>query len=106
MAFKTAAGIAFKAGMAAANPTLLEPIGQLKVLVPGDNMGDIMGDVTKRRGHVLGMNPAEDGLQEIEAEVPISEMSDFSTALRSITQGRGSFTLEFSRYEEAPQPIV
>lgn len=106
MAFKTAAGIAFKAGMAAANPTLLEPIGQLKVLVPGDNMGDIMGDVTKRRGRVLGMNPAEDGLQEIEAEVPISEMSDFSTALRSITQGRGSFTLEFARYEEAPQPIV
>ncbi len=77
----------------------------LKVIVPGDNMGDIMGDVTKRRGRVLGMNPA-DQMQEIEAEVPMAEMSDFATVLRSITQGRGSFTLNFERYEEAPQPVV
>ncbi len=106
MAFKTAAGIAFRNGMANANPTLLEPIGSLKVVVPGDNMGDIMGDVTKRRGRVLGMNPTDEGMQEIEAEVPMAEMSDFATVLRSITGGRGSFTLTFERYEEAPQPVV
>ncbi len=105
MAFKIAAGLAFRNGVAAANPTILEPIGMLKVIVPGDNMGDIMGDVTKRRGRVLGMNPA-DQMQEIEAEVPMAEMSDFATVLRSITQGRGSFTLNFERYEEAPQPVV
>ena len=69
-------------------------------------MGDIMGDINKRRGRVLGMNPAEDGLQELTAEVPMAEMGDFSTVLRSITQGRGSFTLNFERYEEAPQPVV
>ncbi len=106
MAFKTAAGLAFRNGIAAANPTILEPIGSLKVVVPGDNMGDIMGDVTKRRGRVLGMNPTADQMQEIEAEVPMAEMSDFATVLRSITQGRGSFTLTFERYEEAPQPVV
>ncbi len=106
MSFKTAAGIAFRNGITAANPTILEPIGSLKVIVPGDNMGDIMGDVTKRRGRVLGMNPAEDHMQSIEAEVPMAEMSDFSTVLRSVTQGRGSFTLTFERYEEAPQPVV
>ena len=106
MAFKIAAGLAFRNGIAAANPTILEPIGMLKVVVPGDNMGDIMGDVTKRRGRVLGMNPTDDQMQEIEAEVPMAEMSDFATLLRSITQGRGYFSLTFERYEEAPQPVV
>ena len=106
MAFKTAASLAFKAAFQTASPTLLEPIGSLKVLLPDDNMGDIMGDINKRRGRVLGMNPAEDGLQELTAEVPMAEMGDFSTVLRSITQGRGSFTLNFERYEEAPQPVV
>lgn len=106
MSFKTAAGIAFRNGMAQANPTILEPIGALKVTVPGDNMGDIMGDVTKRRGRVLGMNPADNHMQVIEAEVPMAEMSDFATVLRSVTQGRGSFSLNFERYEEAPGPVV
>ena len=106
MAFKTAASLAFKAAMAAAAPTLLEPIGMLKVNVPDDNMGDIIGDINKRRGRVLGMNPADDHLQEIVAEVPMAEMADFSTILRSITQGRGSFSLDFERYEEAPANIV
>ncbi len=106
MSFKTAASIAFRNGIAAANPTILEPIGALKVTVPGDNMGDVMGDVTKRRGRVLGMNPTEGGQQLIEAEVPMAEMSDFATVLRSVTQGRGSFSLTFERYEEAPQPVV
>lgn len=106
MAFKTAASLAFKAAMAAAAPTLLEPIGMLKVDVPDDNMGDIIGDINKRRGRVLGMEPAEDRLQEIIAEVPMAEMADFSTALRSVTQGRGSFSLTFERYEEAPAPVI
>ena len=83
----------------------MEPVGTLKAIVPDDNMGDIIGDINKRRGRVLGMNPLEDKEQEIVAEVPIAETSDFSTVLRSVTQGRGSFTLEFERYEEAP-PMV
>ncbi|MBQ4155308.1 MAG: elongation factor G [Clostridia bacterium] len=105
MAFKTAAAIAYKTGLEQANPVLLEPVGTLKAIVPEDNMGDIIGDINKRRGRVLGMNPLEDKEQEIVAEVPIAETSDFSTVLRSVTQGRGSFTLEFERYEEAP-PMV
>lgn len=105
MAFKTAAAIAYKTGLAQASPVLLEPVGTLKAIVPDDNMGDIIGDINKRRGRVLGMNPLEDKEQEIVAEVPIAETSDFSTVLRSVTQGRGSFTLEFERYEEAP-PMV
>ena len=105
MAFKTAASIAYRTGLEQANPVLLEPVGTLKAIVPEDNMGDIIGDINKRRGRVLGMNPLEDKEQEIVAEVPIAETSDFSTVLRSVTQGRGSFTLEFERYEEAP-PMV
>lgn len=105
MSFKTAAALAFKAGFPTASPVLLEPIGRLKAVVPDDNMGDIIGDVNKRRGRVLGMNPAE-GAQEIEAEVPLAEMGDFSTVLRSITQGRGSFTVEFERYEDAPPQVA
>lgn len=105
MSFKMAASIAYKAGIPDASPVLLEPIGTLKVLIPDDNMGDVIGDINKRRGRVLGMNPAEDRMQEIVAEVPMAEMSDFSTAMRSIAQGRASFTLAFERYEEAP-PMV
>src|SRR5699024_7112748 len=88
------------------NPTLLEPIGSLKAMVPDNNMGDIMGEVTKRRGRVLGMNPGEDGMQVVEAEVPMAEMHDFSTYIRQVTQGRGSFTFEFTRYEDAPANIA
>ncbi len=106
MAFKLAAAQAYKAGMPAANPTLLEPIGTLKAVVPDSNMGDIMGEITKRRGRVLGMNPVERGVQEIEAEVPMAEMHDFSTFIRQSTQGRGSFTFNFVRYEDAPANVA
>ena len=103
LSFKTAASLAYKAGLPQANPVILEPIGTLKVQVPASNMGDINSELSKRRGRMMGMNPAEDGLQEIEAEVPMSEMFDFSTALRSLTQGRGSYTLDFARYEQLPK---
>lgn len=102
MAFKLAASLAYKAAMPQAGAVLLEPIGTLKVLVPDSNTGDVMGELNKRRGRVLGMNPAEDGEQEIVAEVPMREMHDFTTFLRSMTQGRGSFTFTFERYEQLP----
>ncbi len=105
MSFKMAANLAYKAGMPIANPVLLEPIGTLKCTVPDANMGDIMGEVNKRRGRVLGMNPAGEGQQIVEAEVPMAEMYDFSTFVRQVTQGRGVFTFDFCRYEEAP-PMV
>lgn len=106
MSFKTAASLAYKDGMPKASPVLLEPVGNLKATVPSDNMGDIMGEITKRRGRVMGMNPAEDHMQTIEAEVPQAEMSDFSTFIRQCTQGRGYFTFTFERYEEAPQAVA
>ncbi|MBR4887840.1 MAG: elongation factor G, partial [Clostridia bacterium] len=106
MAFKTAAGIAYREGMPKASPVLLEPIGALKATVPDGNMGDVMGEVNKRRGRVLGMDPAGDGLQTIEAEVPMAEMHDFSTFVRQATQGRGKFTFEFVRYEDAPAQVA
>jgi elongation factor G len=105
MAFKTAAQLAYKEGIPNAKPTILEPIGKLNVSIPDANLGDIMSDISsKRRGTVLGMT-AEDGMQIVEAEVPIAEMSSYTIDLRSMTQGRGSFTLEFVRYEEAPQNV-
>ncbi|NLB35812.1 MAG: elongation factor G [Clostridiales bacterium] len=107
MAFKTAASIAFKNGMPNAQPTILEPIGTLKAYMPDDNLGDIMGDITKRRGRVLGMGPAnEPKMQELIAEVPMEEMGDFSTVLRSVTAGGGSFSIEFARYEDAPAAVA
>ncbi|MEG1568388.1 MAG: elongation factor G [Oscillospiraceae bacterium] len=105
MAFKMAAKIAYRTALPEAGPTLLEPIGTLKANVPGDNTGDIMGEVTKRRGRVLGMNPDEDGAQIVEAEVPLSEMHDFTTYLRQLTQGRGSYTFEFTKYEILPSNL-
>lgn len=105
MAFKTAASLAYKAAMPQASPALLEPIGNLKVYVPDSNTGDIISELNKRRGRVLGMNPDEEGMQVIEGEVPMSEMGDFSTVLRSTTQGRGSFTLKFERYELLPSQL-
>ena len=105
LSFKMAARLAFKAGMPQANPVLLEPIGSLKVFVPDSNMGDIISDLNKRRGRVMGMNPSGDGLTTVEAEVPMAEMSTYAIDLRSITQGRGSFSLKFERYEETP-PMV
>ena len=106
MAFKTAAALAYKAGMPQANPVLLEPIGHLKATVPDANMGDVMGDVNKRRGRVLGMEPAGEGKQTVEADVPMAEMHDFTTFIRQCTQGRGSFTFGFERYEEAPSNVA
>ena len=107
MAFKTAAKIAYKNGMAQASPVILEPIGELKVYMPDANLGDIMGDITKRRGRVLGMGAADEPkMQELVAEVPMAEMGDFSTTLRSVTAGRGYFTLEFARYEDAPMNVA
>ena len=102
MAFKTAASLAYKAGLAQASPVILEPIGLLKAYVPDSNTGDLMGEINKRRGRVLGMNPAEDSLQLVEAEVPMSEVADFTTYIRSSTQGRGHFSIEFLRYDPLP----
>lgn len=106
MAFKTAAGLAYKAGLAQASPVLLEPIGTLTVNLPNANMGDVMGDINKRRGRVLGSDPQDDGTVTITADVPMAEMAKFSTDLRSITQGRGSYTLAFRAYEQAPEHIA
>jgi len=102
MAFKTAASLAYKEGIPKAGPVILEPIGSLKVTIPDAMMGDIMGDLNKRRGRVMGMTPNADGDQVVEAEVPMAEMMSYAIDLRSMTQGRGSFTFEFVRYEEAP----
>lgn len=107
MAFKTAASIAFKNAVPLADPTILEPVGTLKAYMPDDNLGDIMGDVTKRRGRVLGMGAADEPkMQELVAEVPMAEMGNFSTILRSVTAGKGYFTFEFTRYEEAPKNVA
>ena len=103
MAFKMAAILAFKEAMPNAAPTLLEPIGALAVTVPDSYMGDIIGDLNKRRGRVMGMNPAGDGNTVVEAEVPLAEMSSYAIDLRAMTQARGSFTLKFERYEEVPK---
>ena len=105
MAFKIAASMAYKEGLKQADPVLLEPIGELKVKAPDDNTGDIMGDLNKRRGRVLGMNPVQKGETEIIAEVPLAEMQDFTMQLRQMTQGRGSFTLNMLRYEQVPKNI-
>ena len=102
MAFKTAASLAYKEGIPQAGPVILEPIGSLQVTIPDAMMGDIMGDLNKRRGRVMGMTPNSDGDQVVEAEVPMAEMRSYAIDLRSMTQGRGSFTFQFVRYEEAP----
>ncbi len=105
MSFKMAASIAYKEGIAKAAPIILEPVSTVKVLCNEDAMGDIIGDINKRRGRVLGMTPAGEGMQEILAEVPDAEMTTFSTSMRQITQGRGSFEAEFARYERCPEHI-
>ncbi len=106
MAFKMAAAIAYKEGIPQASPVLLEPIGTLKVLVPDEMLGDVIGDINKRRGRIIGMNPTENKMQEIIGEVPMAEMSDFATSMRSITQGTATFTIEPTRYEEVPQMLA
>ncbi len=104
IAFKSAARLAYKAGIPQAKPILLEPIGKVEILIPEEFTGTIMGDVNKRRGMVMGMNLNGD-VQQVEAEVPMSEMQSYATELRSMTQGRGEFTMIFDRYEPAP-PLV
>ena len=106
MAFKLAASLAYKAGLEQASPVLLEPIGSLKVQIPEELMGDIIGGINKRRGRVIGMNPMGEGMTEVEAEVPVAEMSDYANALRSMTRGMGSFDFTFVRYEQAPENIA
>ena len=108
MAFKTAASIAFRDGIPQAEPMLLEPVGNLVVAVPDENTGDVIGELNKRRGRVMGMTPSETekGMTEVTAEVPIAEMSDFTLTLRQMTQGQGSFTLETARYDQLPANLV
>jgi len=106
MAFKTAASIAYKEGLRQADPVMLEPIGTLKVTAPDDNTGDIMGELNKRRGRVLGMEPVGHGNTVIQAEVPMREMHDFAMYLRQTTRGMGSFTFDFERYEQLPANLL
>ncbi|MBO5955680.1 MAG: elongation factor G [Clostridia bacterium] len=106
MAFKTAASLAFKAGMEQASPVLLEPVGHLKVYVPDSYTGDIIGDINKRRGQMLGMTPQGDGITLIEGEVPMAQMHSYSSDLRSMTQAKGNYEFEFERYQDAPPNVV
>ncbi|GFP78523.1 elongation factor G [Clostridium fungisolvens] len=101
MAFKIAASLAYKKGVEMAKPILLEPIMHLEVMVPSDYMGDVIGDINKKRGRVLGMEPV-DGMEKVTAEVPMAELFKYATDLRSISQARGSFRCNFERYEEVP----
>lgn len=105
MAFKTAARIAYKKGCMEAGPVLLEPIMHVEVLVPDEYMGDVMGDMNKRRGRIMGMNQV-DGMQQLVAEAPMAEMFKYATDLRSMTQARGSFIMSFERYEEVPANVA
>ncbi len=106
MAFKTAASIAYKEGLRQADPVMLEPIGTLKVTAPDENTGDIMGELNKRRGRVLGMETVAHGTTMIQAEVPMREMHDFAMYLRQTTRGMGSFTFDFERYEQLPANLL
>ena len=107
ISFKLAAKIAYKEGLPKANPVILEPVGTLKVWAPDAMLGDVMGDISKRRGRVLGMEPiGSTGEQLIEGEVPMAEMLDYTIALRAMTQGRARFTFYFVRYEELPAELA
>ena len=105
MAFKTATIQAFKKGFMEASPVLLEPIANIRVIVPDEYTGDVMGDLNKRRGRVLGMNPLSGGKQEIEADIPMTGVFGYCTTLRSMTGGRGTYSYEFARYEQAPSDV-
>ena len=106
MAFKIAASLAFKKGIKEAKPVLLEPVMHLDILVPDDYMGDVMGDMNKRRGKILGMEPQQDGSQKLMAEAPQAELFDYAITLRAMTQARGTFSMKFERYEEVPTQIA
>ena len=105
MAFKTATIQAFKKGIMEASPVLLEPIVSLKVTVPDEYTGDVMGDLNKRRGRVLGMTPVNGGKQVIEADVPMMELYGYCTTLRSMTGGSGIYEYQIARYEQAPNDV-
>ena len=108
ISFKLAARLAYKEGLPKAAPVILEPVGALKVRVPEYLVGDVIGDLNKRRGKVLGMNPDEvdHSVTILEAEVPESEMGNYTIALRAMSQGRGSYDFDFVRYEEVPMNIA
>jgi elongation factor G len=105
MAFKIAGSIGFKQGAQKANPVLLEPIMKVEVVTPEDYMGDVMGDLSRRRGVLQGMDESPAG-RLVHAEVPLAEMFGYSTDLRSATQGRATYTMEFSKYAEAPASVA
>ena len=105
MAFKVAAKQAFKKGFLDAKPVLLEPIASVKIITPEEYTGEIMGDLNKRRGRVMNMN-AENGYQEIDADLPYLELYGYNTQLRSMTSGSGTFSYEFARYEQAPEDVA
>jgi elongation factor G len=105
MAFKIASRMAFRDAMSKAKPVILEPIMEVKIHIPNDYMGDITGDLNHKRGRILGMG-VEEGLQLVKAEVPLVEMAKYATELRSMTQGRGSFEMDFVRYEAVPSNVA
>ena len=106
LSFKLAAGLAFKNAFKNANPTILEPIVKLEVKIKEKYVGDIMGDMNKRRGKVIGMDPRNDGTQVIDCEVPESEIVSYAIDLKAMTQGSGQFSREFIRYDEVPNHLI
>ncbi|MEG1584533.1 MAG: elongation factor G, partial [Anaerovorax sp.] len=106
MAFKIAASLAFKKGFMEAKPVLLEPVMHVEITVPDEYMGDVMGDMNKRRGKILGMEPQLGGNQKVVAEAPQAEMFKYAIVLRSMTQARGTFTMKFERYDELPMNMA
>ena len=106
MAFKIAASLAFKKGIVEAKPCLLEPIMKLEIFIPDDYLGDVMGDLNKRRGKILGMEPQLDGGQKLVATAPQVELFDYAINLRAMTQARGSFVMTFDKYEEVPTHLA
>ena len=106
VSFKIAASLAFKKGIVEAKPCLLEPIMRMEIVIPDDYMGDVMGDMNKRRGKILGMEPTNDGGQKLLAEAPQAELFKYAIDLRAMTQGRGAFTMKFERYEEVPAHLA
>ena len=106
VSFKIAASLAFKKGIVEAKPCLLEPIMKMEIVIPDDYMGDVMGDMNKRRGKILGMEPAFGGGQKLLAEAPQAELFTYAIDLRAMTQGRGQFSMKFERYEEVPTHLA
>ena len=106
ISFKLAAGIAYREGLPKAQPVILEPVGDLKVRIPDNYVGDVMGDLNKRRGRVMGIEPNDNGTQTVLAEVPFAEMTDYVISLRAMTQGRGKFDFDFIRYDEVPAALT